>query len=77
MAQSSLARPPAAVRVPGRRTARGGRLLPWLLVAPLVAFIALLSIYPTAVTTVEAFFRVSPLDPPLFPRIETLPGAES
>jgi multiple sugar transport system permease protein len=35
-----------------------------MLVAPLVAFIALLSIYPTAVTTVEAFFRVSPLDPP-------------
>jgi len=29
-----------------------------------VAFIALLSVYPTAVTTVEAFFRVSPLDPP-------------
>ena len=63
MAQRSLARP-TAVRVPGRRPARRGRLLPWLLVAPLVAFIALLSIYPTAVTTVEAFFRVSPLDPP-------------
>lgn len=63
MAQRSLA-PPAAVTAPGRRTARRGRLLPWLLVAPLVAFIALLSVYPTAVTTVEAFFRVSPLDPP-------------
>ena len=63
MAQRSLTRP-TAVRVPGRRPARRGRLLPWLLVAPLVAFIALLSIYPTAVTTVEAFFRVSPLDPP-------------
>ena len=62
MAQRSLTRP-TAVRVPGRRPARRGRLLPWLLVAPLVAFIALLSIYPTAVTTVEAFFRVSPLDP--------------
>ena len=63
MAPRSLA-PPAAVRAPGRRPARRGRLLPWLLVAPLVAFIALLSVYPTAVTTVEAFFRVSPLDPP-------------
>ena len=63
MAQRSLTTP-TAVRVPGRRPARRGRLLPWLLVAPLVAFIALLSIYPTAVTTVEAFFRVSPLDPP-------------
>jgi multiple sugar transport system permease protein len=47
-----------------RRPARRGRLLPWLLVAPLVAFIAALSLYPTVVTTVEAFFRVSPLDPP-------------
>lgn len=41
-----------------------GRLLPWLLVAPLVVFIAALSFYPTVVTTIEAFFRVSPLDPP-------------
>ena len=63
MAQRSLTRP-TAVRVPGRRPARRGRLLPWLLVAPLVAFIAALSLYPTVVTTVEAFFRVSPLDPP-------------
>ena len=63
MAQRTLA-PPAAVTAPGRRPARRGRLLPWLLVAPLVAFIALLSVYPTAVTTVEAFFRVSPLNPP-------------
>jgi multiple sugar transport system permease protein len=39
-------------------------LLPWLLVAPLVVFIAALSFYPTVVTTIEAFFRVSPLDPP-------------
>ena len=36
----------------------------WLLVAPLVVFIAALSFYPTVVTTIEAFFRVSPLDPP-------------
>lgn len=39
-------------------------MLPWLLVAPLVVFIAALSFYPTVVTTIEAFFRVSPLDPP-------------
>jgi ABC-type sugar transport system permease subunit len=63
VAQRTLA-PPGAVTAPGGRPARRGRLLPWLLVAPLVAFIALLSVYPTAVTTVEAFFRVSPLDPP-------------
>jgi multiple sugar transport system permease protein len=47
-----------------KRAARRGRLLPWLLVAPLVVFIAALSFYPTVVTTIEAFFRVSPLDPP-------------
>jgi multiple sugar transport system permease protein len=29
-----------------------------------VVFIAALSFYPTVVTTIEAFFRVSPLDPP-------------
>jgi len=29
-----------------------------------VVFIAVLSFYPTVVTTIEAFFRVSPLDPP-------------
>lgn len=47
-----------------RNSARRGRLLPWLLIAPLAAFIAVLALYPTAVTTIEAFFRVSPLDPP-------------
>jgi multiple sugar transport system permease protein len=52
------------VKVGSRRPARRGRLLPWLLIAPLVAFIAALSFYPTAATTVQAFFRVSPLDPP-------------
>jgi multiple sugar transport system permease protein len=61
MASRSLTRPGRAA---GKRPARRGRLLPWLLVAPLVTFVALLSVYPTAVTTVEAFFRVSPLDPP-------------
>ena len=40
------------------------RLLPYVLIAPLVVFIGALSFVPTADTTVEAFFRVMPLDPP-------------
>ena len=40
------------------------RLLPYLLVSPLVVFIGALSFIPTVDTTVEAFFRVMPLDPP-------------
>ena len=43
---------------------RRGRLLPYILVSPLVVFIGALSFVPTADTTVEAFFRVMPLDPP-------------
>jgi multiple sugar transport system permease protein len=39
-------------------------LLPYVLVSPLVVFIGALSFVPTADTTVEAFFRVMPLDPP-------------
>jgi multiple sugar transport system permease protein len=39
-------------------------MLPYLLVSPLVVFIGALSFVPTADTTVEAFFRVMPLDPP-------------
>jgi multiple sugar transport system permease protein len=42
----------------------GRRLLPYVLIAPLVVFIGALSFVPTADTTVEAFFRVMPLDPP-------------
>jgi multiple sugar transport system permease protein len=34
------------------------------LISPLVVFIGALSFYPTIVTTVQAFFRVTPLDPP-------------
>jgi multiple sugar transport system permease protein len=41
-----------------------GRVLPYLLVSPLVVFIGVLSFVPTVATTVEAFFRVMPLDPP-------------
>jgi multiple sugar transport system permease protein len=44
--------------------ARRGRLLPYILLSPLVVFIGALSFVPTADTTVEAFFRVMPLDPP-------------
>ncbi|MDX6343140.1 MAG: hypothetical protein QOH87_3278 [Trebonia sp.] len=42
---------------------RGG-MLPYILLSPLVVFIGALSFVPTADTTVEAFFRVMPLDPP-------------
>ena len=41
-----------------------GRLLPYILLSPLVVFIGALSFVPTADTAVEAFFRVMPLDPP-------------
>jgi multiple sugar transport system permease protein len=39
-------------------------MLPYVLISPLVVFIVALSFVPTADTTVEAFFRVMPLDPP-------------
>jgi multiple sugar transport system permease protein len=41
-----------------------GRMLPYILVSPLIVFIGALSFVPTVDTTVEAFFRVMPLDPP-------------
>ena len=37
--------------------------LAYALLAPLALFIGVLTLYPTAVTTVEAFFRVDALDP--------------
>ena len=40
------------------------RMLPYILISPLVVFIVALSFVPTADTTVEAFFRVMPLNPP-------------
>ncbi len=43
---------------------RQGRMLPYILLSPLVVFIGALSFVPTVDTTVEAFFRVMPLDPP-------------
>jgi multiple sugar transport system permease protein len=39
-------------------------MLPYLLLSPLVVFIGALSFVPVADTTVQAFFRVMPLDPP-------------
>lgn len=44
--------------------ARRGGILPYVLLSPLVVFIGALSFVPTVDTTVEAFFRVMPLDPP-------------
>jgi multiple sugar transport system permease protein len=40
------------------------RVLPYILISPLVVFIGALSFIPTIDTTIEAFFRVMPLDPP-------------
>ncbi len=39
--------------------------LPYVLIFPLVAFIVILSLYPTAMTFVESFFNVNPLNPPV------------
>jgi multiple sugar transport system permease protein len=39
-------------------------MLPYILLSPLVIFIGALSFVPTADTTIEAFFRVMPLEPP-------------
>lgn len=57
------------VDLTARSTVKGGkrrrsRLLPYFLVSPLALFIGALSFYPTIATTVQAFFRVTPLDPP-------------
>lgn len=63
-ARSGAASIPGPVSGMPRRRLRQFRLLPYLLISPLVVFIGALSFYPTVVTTVQAFFRVSPLDPP-------------
>jgi multiple sugar transport system permease protein len=47
-----------------KRRARQDGALPYVLVAPLVAFIGALAIYPTVLTVVEAFFHSDPLTPP-------------
>jgi multiple sugar transport system permease protein len=50
-------------RVPSRRR-RGADLLPYLLVAPVMVFIAGLALVPAVWTVVQSFFRVDALDPP-------------
>jgi len=51
---------------PDRRTGRRPRfdVLPYALVAPLAIFIIGLALFPAAVTLVDAFFKVQPLNPP-------------
>ena len=39
--------------------------LPYLLILPLLIFIIFLSIYPTALTLIDSFFNVNPLNPPV------------
>ena len=47
-----------------KRPRKRGRFLPYILLSPLVVFIGALALYPTIVTTVQAFFTVNPLNPP-------------
>jgi multiple sugar transport system permease protein len=63
---------PALLPAGGARRSRSRRrpkfmrqrqFLAYLLLAPLILFIAVLTLYPTAVTTVEAFFNVNYLNP--------------
>ena len=59
---------PARIPERGSGSGRGKRrldLLPYGLVAPLAIFILALSFIPAAVTAVQSFFRVQPLDPPV------------
>jgi multiple sugar transport system permease protein len=51
----------AAGRTGGRA---GGGILPYAMIAPLVVFIGVLSLYPTVLTIIEAFFHIDPLLPP-------------
>ncbi|HUX51633.1 MAG TPA: sugar ABC transporter permease [Spirochaetia bacterium] len=50
-----------------RRVKRFGHygFLPYVLIFPLVVFIGILAVYPTALTFIESFFNVNPLDPPV------------
>jgi multiple sugar transport system permease protein len=58
--------PPRSRWRPGGARTRPGRdgALPYLMIAPLVVFIAALAIYPTVLTIIEAFFHSDPLTPP-------------
>jgi len=64
-----VASPPTRRRRPGgnprrRRRSRFETLLPYLLVAPLAAFIVGLALVPAGFTVIESFYKVNPLDPP-------------
>ena len=47
----------------GRRQRSDGPL-PYFMIAPLVVFIGALAIYPTVLTTIDAFVHIDPLTPP-------------
>jgi len=47
-----------------KRPRKRGRFLPYILLSPLILFIGALALYPTIVTTVQAFFTVDPVNPP-------------
>jgi multiple sugar transport system permease protein len=54
----------AAPTLRARRVPLRAQALPYALIAPLIVFIVGLALLPALFTTVEAFFRVDPLDPP-------------
>ena len=53
-----------ASRTGRKRPRKRGRFLPYILLSPLLVFIGALAIYPTILTTVQAFFTVDPVNPP-------------
>ena len=53
-----------ASRTVRKRSRKRGRFLPYILLSPLLVFIGALAIYPTILTTVQAFFTVDPVNPP-------------
>lgn len=57
--------PAGVVRRGGRARRAHSAFLPYALIAPLVAMIGILALYPTYVTLSQSFFRVNPLDPPV------------
>lgn len=50
-------------RLKGRTVRQQRQRLAYILLAPLALFIGVLTLYPTAITTIQAFFRVNELDP--------------
>jgi len=61
----SNTRDSAGRRLPRMRRFGDYGYLPYLFIAPLVVFIVVLSLYPTAMTLIESFFNVNPLNPPV------------